>query len=293
MTIAGVYLSPEGVVLGADSTSSVNAGQGFHFYDFNQKLFEVGESSSLGLLTWGLGGFQNVSYRTLIATFADSLAALPPTSVGDATSRWADHFWATYSASAEVVRFRLLDAKARPDSPATASGVRTAEEHQEWLNLGTNLVVGFCLAGYVLPSRAPEATTVSFRPELGKPTPVSVAQHSIQWWGVPNFFNRLLRGADDNVVGGILNSGLWTGSQQDLLDIVQDSTVLPLGTLPIRDAVDYVHTCIYCTVKAIKFSGLPQVCGGPIELAVVTSDRKFRWVRHKPWDAAILDGALV
>lgn len=293
MTIAGVYLSPEGVVLGADSTSSIGAGEGFHFYDFNQKLFEVGESSSLGLLTWGLGGFNHISYRTLVATFADALTAAPATSVGEVADRWTDHFWQTYSASAEVSRFRALSAKAGVGQAPTTGGVRTADEEQEWMNLRTNLVVGFCVAGYVMPTRMPEAVSVVFRPELGRPAPVPVGQHSIQWWGVPNFFNRLLRGADDNVVQGILTSGLWSGTPADLHGIINSSLVVPLGTLPIRDAVDYVHTCIYCTVKAIKFSGLPQVCGGPIELAVITSDRRFRWVRHKPWDAAILDGALV
>jgi hypothetical protein len=35
-----------------------------------------------------------------------------------------------------------------------------------------------------------------------------------------------------------------------------------------------------------------MVCGGPIEIAVISSDRKFRWVRHKEWDAAIAEGAM-
>jgi hypothetical protein len=30
-----------------------------------------------------------------------------------------------------------------------------------------------------------------------------------------------------------------------------------------------------------------KTCGGPIEVAVITSDREFRWVRHKGWDVAI------
>ena len=58
----------------------------------------------------------------------------------------------------------------------------------------------------------------------------------------------------------------------------------------MRDAIDYVHSAIYCTIKAVKFSTMAQVCGGPIEIAVITSDRLFRWVRHKPWHAAIVDG---
>jgi hypothetical protein len=59
--------------------------------------------------------------------------------------------------------------------------------------------------------------------------------------------------------------------------------------LPIRDAIDFVHSSIYSTIKALKFSQFPQVCGGPIEIAVITSDRPFRWVRHKRFDAAITE----
>lgn len=55
----------------------------------------------------------------------------------------------------------------------------------------------------------------------------------------------------------------------------------------LRDAIDFAHACIYSTIKGMKFSNFFQVCGGPIELAVISTDRKFRWVRHKAWDAAI------
>ena len=60
--------------------------------------------------------------------------------------------------------------------------------------------------------------------------------------------------------------------------------------LPIREAIDFVHACIYSTIKAMKFSNFSQICGGPIEIAVITSDRRFRWVLHKDWDAAVLEG---
>ena len=55
--------------------------------------------------------------------------------------------------------------------------------------------------------------------------------------------------------------------------------------------IDFVHACIASTIKAMKFSNLAQICGGPIEIAVITTDRRFRWVRHKEWDAAISEGA--
>lgn len=74
------------------------------------------------------------------------------------------------------------------------------------------------------------------------------------------------------------------------MDLIEAHGLQPRAKLPMRDAIDYVHSAIYCTIKAMKFSMGPQVCGGPIEIGVITSDRRFRWVRHKPWDAAIEDG---
>lgn len=75
MTIAACYVSNEGVVLGADSTSTFTTPTGLvRHYNNEQKLFEVGEmGSSLGLVTWGLGGLPTMSYRLLVAELSDSL----------------------------------------------------------------------------------------------------------------------------------------------------------------------------------------------------------------------------
>ena len=57
--------------------------------------------------------------------------------------------------------------------------------------------------------------------------------------------------------------------------------------LPIREAIDYIHSYLHITIKAFKFQyGIP-VCGGPIEVGFITNDRNFRWVAHKGFDSAI------
>lgn len=100
---------------------------------------------------------------------------------------------------------------------------------------------------------------------------------------------RLIFGCDDGLKESILGSGKWTGTPADLDAIVQQHT-LAHPTVPIRDAIDFVHSCILSTIKAFKFSSLSQICGGPVEIAVITTDRPFRWVRHKDWDAALAEG---
>jgi hypothetical protein len=293
VTIAGFYLSPEGVVLGADSTSSYPAAGGMHYFNFNQKLFEVGEGSTLAIATWGLGGLGPVSYRTLIAELGDDLVANPPASVGDVAQRWTDRFWRAYSGFDLTQRVVALHAKGQHDPSLNPPDPdqRIKAEEDEYNTLATGLSVGFCLGGYTPPDRTPTVASVQFSPLLPNPAPVLQTWEGFGWWGVPNLISRLIFGADANLKDAILKSGKWGGTQQDLDDIVKQQS-LSHGSLPIREAIDYVHTCIQCTIKAMKFSGMLQVCGGPIEVAAITSDRKFRWVRHKSLHAAISDGGL-
>jgi hypothetical protein len=293
LTIAGFYLSPEGIVFGADSTSSTPVESGLHYFDFNQKVFEIGTDNTLGMLTWGLGGLWPTSYRTLLALLGDNLAANPATSVMDVAQRWIDRFWSAYTANDLFKHFSQLHAKTayNPAAAAPDPGARTKEEEDMYLNLHSGLRVGFCIGGYVMPNRVPQAAHMDFDPLAGKPVPTLWEKETTQWWGTPNIIDRLTRGADSNLVRDIMSSGKWDGTEADLLSVIADQR-LRHGTLPIRDAIDYVHTCIQCTIKAMKFSNLSQICGGPIEIAVITTDRKFRWVRHKPWDAAITDGGL-
>lgn len=292
MTIAACYISPEGVVLGADSTSStvISAGPnttGYHYFNHNQKLFEVGENSTVGLITWGLGGLSTASYRTLIATLADDIRNKPVVSVRDIADRWAQIFWTAYTAEPSVLTCKSLGAKPAHDPNNPTS--RTKDEEQQLAGLRWNLAVGFCLAGYWLPDRTPSAFQLVFDPlVMAPPSPTQISNYS--FWGAPNMIKRLINGIDDNLKDMILKSGKWAGTGADL-EVLIDQNRIGHPVLPIRDAIDFVHACISSTIKAMKFSNFFQVCGGPIEIAVITSDRQFRWVRHKQWDAAITEGA--
>jgi hypothetical protein len=229
----------------------------------------------------------------MIACLADDLAINPPVSVSDVAQRWIDRFWIDYSSNSEVQLAASLNTKQpyNPAAQAPEEGTRTIDEEGLYNSLKRSFFVGFCIAGYVNKDRELEAAYMSFEPAGPKPSFTLVNQETRMWWGVPNIINRLVYGADDNLFGAILASGKWAGTPQDLLEIIRAQALMH-GSLPLRDAIDYVYSSIHCTIKAMKFSSMSQICGGPIEIAVISSDRKFRWVRHKPWDAAITDGGL-
>src|SRR5687768_8959114 len=98
MTIAACCLTLEGVVFGADSTTTFGGPGGLRHYNFAQKIFEIGQPSTLGIVTWGLGGFADRSYRTMIAQFADGLKAGGMLdSIEAVTKKWVAFFWEAYS----------------------------------------------------------------------------------------------------------------------------------------------------------------------------------------------------
>ena len=105
-----------------------------------------------------------------------------------------------------------------------------------------------------------------------------------------SLINRLVYGIDERLFRAILQSDKWTGTNDELFDLVGCSALGAPRNLPIREAIDMIYANIYTTIKTMKFSHLAPVCGGPIEVAVITSDRPFRWVCHKSLCEAITEG---
>ncbi len=283
MTIAACFLQPEGVILAADSTTTLievsPAGASMRYFPNGQKVFEIGRKSSLGLVAWGCGSLKNVSHRTLIAEFDDELQRAPPPDLASVAAAWADHFWRAY-ARVFATELQLAQQLAGAASDPSARTKRDV--------LVQMLSVGFCIGGRWRPSRSPGAHVVEFSPlNVGPPTPQPLRVGALQFWGVRSLVNRLARGFDDDLVDELMASGKWTGTQQDLVDILGQKILRMPNTMPLRDAIELVHSMIDATIKAMKFSHLPPTCGGPIEVALITTDRKFRWVKHKPLNIAI------
>lgn len=289
MTIAACYLSTEGVVFGADSTTSFivpqpGGGTTLRHYNFAQKIFQIGEISTLGVVTWGLGALPDRSYRTLIAQFADARrGGHPLPNMAAVAQEWSNFFWGPYTQSFPVDFARAQALRALPN-PNQA-------EIQELLSLLQRFTVGFCFGGNLHHDRTPCAFEVIFGPDqLAAPQPSALPVGQLRYWGCPNIMERLIYGIDPQLFDAILRSSLWSGTQQNLEQLVQQSILLPAVLLPIREGIDWVHASVYATIKMLSYSQLAPVCGGPVEVAVITADRHFRWIRHKTLDVAIGTG---
>src|SRR5690554_8183468 len=98
MTIAACHISPEGVVLGADSATTLTSDHhGTCHLDYAQKLFEVGpRNSSVGLVTWGLGQVGEESHRTVAAELGFQHEEKAFESMEAMAHGLADSFWNRY-----------------------------------------------------------------------------------------------------------------------------------------------------------------------------------------------------
>jgi hypothetical protein len=285
MTIAACHVSPEGVVLGADSATTLTSDhQGTCHLDYAQKLFEVGpEGSSVGLVTWGLGQVGQESHRTVAAEVGFKHEANPYESMSAMASGLATAFWERYIAAyGDYVELsKTLAAK-------VTAGDATEAEQENLDRMFGILSGGYCLAGRVEEHGPVEAFTVMWAPHYTSPRVERVPDESPVFWGVSAIMERLIFGFDSPIISAILESGNWSGTEDELLEIITGNQLISPRLLPIREAIDWVHTVIHTTIRTTKFANWPHWCGGPVEIAVITTDRPFRWVRHKRLDAAII-----
>lgn len=258
MTIAAAYLVSDGVVLGADSATTVALptphGQNVRqILTHAQKVFEILPNSTMAAVTWGQGGYDSASHRTVLFRLGASL-------------------------------------------PATATVEQAANQLASIIpGLNPGSQVGYFIGGIDPATRDPACFMVEFTPGVPvRCNPIAVGD--VGFAGCPQFFQRIFYGFDFRVQQ-IVTEELLSSRQGDAsvaddckraFEKAQLSLQLsPFRDLCIREAVDYVYSIIYSTIKGFKFSGLPPICGGPVEVGVVTTDKPFRWVCHKGFESAI------
>jgi len=284
MTIAACYVSSEGVVLGADSTSTMLVGdkaQPRHF-NYAQKVFEFGErGSTVGAVVWGLGAPGRKSWRTLFAEAAEEAWEKKLEIYTEPAQLTSEKFWEDYSST-------FHDAIARAKELHGKGETATPEEKALLKDLKQKLSGGFCLGGRWGKSRESRAVALQFTPLLeNAPEPMPLNIGTPKLWGCPNMMYRLILGIDTDLVSAIISSKKWSGTAHELAELITRHVLRPPRDLPLREAIDWVHASIFTTIKAMKFSHLAPVCGGPIEIAVISSDRRFRWVCHKEMGEAL------
>lgn len=267
MTIAAAYLTSEGVVLGSDSTTTYmfNGQPEKQLLNHAQKIFEVGAPGTgrLGLCTWGNARVGTASHRTIASRLADKVQTV--TTVSEASDMLA-----------EVV--------AAEGKEAIARGLSVGE-------------FGYFLGGWNPGTHSPECHRLTFGKDCALVENSTLAIGNPDFQGAPELYQRAFIGVDLNFITHFtakLQADL-PSSIPNLDALIQQAALYALAQIPhggatdvpIREAIDLVHMYIHLTIKGFKFRVGPPVVGGPIEIGFITTDRLFRWARHKPFDSAV------
>ncbi len=267
MTVAIIMRTPEGIILGSDSATTVSfmspkGAQIGQLFNSAQKLFEIGPASdgftagcdfSAGMVIWGDASFGPISWRSFASEFycrtvssATDLSNVPKLILEFAQKKWT-----------ELQEMAMVPAtQSIPDT-----GIGVAAIHK-----GEHEVHG----GIVSTRNATAA-------------PIQIGE--IRVGGDPSAFQRVVFGYDDKLRQGLINAGV----DQNLFQACAKQFDLSqfLVHIPLRDAIDFVHFLIYSAIKLHRYKGGPAVVGGPIEIASITPDRGFRWTLHKPLNESI------
>lgn len=281
MTIAAAYLTSDGVVFGADSTATYTGAVGPQLANHTQKVFEIGEGTQFGFCVCGDGGIGPVTHRTVSALLGD---------------------WVQSQSNVTVLRLanRLLELCRE----LTLSSDGETIVHRVGY-------VSYFLGG-IDPGRVPKlmqvqyaaridrdpATGVETRVQIEKATEFTIK--AAYFDGQPDFWHRTFFGFAQNLpqvlLGQLKAALLEPGDDPSPLEMVfatawnasvRQFCSNAFNDIPLRDAIDYIHSSIFATIKGFKFKQGTPACGGPIEVAYVSTDRKFRWARHKAFDSAV------
>lgn len=266
MTIVVALKVGDGLVLGADSASTLTAGDGYLNSYFNaEKLIHVARSIPVGALTFGLGGLANRS----ISSLANDLRLL----MLDGADDWRIDP-GNFSVEQVVDRFKrfyfdehyVKEFGGRQDAPA----------------------MGFIIGGYSTSSNSAEIWRLVLtgggceKSQWVQPD----APWDCVWDGQPEAIQRILFGYSAKIEQRMVDAGLTQEEAQQLL-----ASMEPMinGAMPIQDAIDLVHYLIEVTCGYVRFTPGHATVAKPIDLAAITKHNGFKWVARKHYYKAGLN----
>ena len=266
MTIAICLKVGDGIVLGADSASTLMTGGGVENVYFNaEKIFNLRKGLPIGAVTYGLGGIGGRSVNHLAKDLRRLL-----------TEEYSDWYLSpeTYTMEEVAQRVRAFfhsylyvqDYPPGRDSPCPP--------------------IGFTIAGYSAGAAQPEVWSVEVDAAGVCPPPRLVfdrdASGVAHWNGQPEALNRLFMGYSDATFDRLVKAGVPAA---DATNLLVSWNPLARPGMPIQDAIDLVQYMADVTVGFVKFSSGAPVVAPPIDLVAITVHERFRWVRRKHYYA--------
>lgn len=269
MTIAIALKVGDGVVLGADSASSLMATGGIANVYFNaEKVSNLRKGLPIGMVTYGLGGLAGRSITSLAKDLRQRFS--------DRDNAWhLDSGTYTMELVANRVReffYTELYAIELRDAIAAAANDPTIQLPG----------MGFLIAGFSGASDKAEVWVVEVDNQGNCDPPYLQWDENsagvITWRGVTESLDRLLTGMTEAAFNRLVGAGVAPDAAYQIL---MQFAPLANAAMPIQDAIDLVNYLARVACGYVRFvPGAPTVAG-PIDVAAITKHERFRWVRRK------------
>ncbi|MEJ1098575.1 MULTISPECIES: hypothetical protein [unclassified Pseudoxanthomonas] len=271
MTIVVALKVGDGLVLGADSASTLFTGTDYHNSYFNtEKLIRV-DGLPVGALTFGLGALKNRSVSSLANDLKIRIQSEDPDWKIDSANYKiddvVDRFKRYYYDDLYLAEFGA--AKVGPDD-----------------DLGA--VMGFFVGGFASGSDSSEVWRILLTQRGCDVTKLIAADTpwDCVWEGAREPIQRILWGYSDQILQRLLDAGV----QQDVADqLLASMEPLINGAMPIQDAVDFVDYLIGVTCGYVRFAPGHMTVAKPIDLAAITKYNGFKWITRKLYYPAALN----
>jgi len=260
MTICIAVKVGEGLILAADSTTTIQDAKGgvIKTYDYASKVAQI-RDYPIGVFSWGVGGLGARSTQSLVMEFEHDLPSAE--SAKDFKVKGiADQFFEFFKQ-----RYYAQPTPQKGDRPL----------------LG--LFVGGYSAGGFFPEEywfeLPKHTNV----EVRRPdNPDGSPNFGADWFGQTDAISRLIHGYDDGFIRELINQGLDKAVIDQIVSAHKFEYPIVFNAMPLQDAIDLVVYLAQLTIGRFRFVAGVPVCGGEIDVAVITPG-KFDWSHRKQW----------
>jgi hypothetical protein len=272
MTIAVALKVGDGVVLGADSASTLaDPNSVINVYFNAEKVFNLVKGLPIGFVTYGLGGLGGRSVVSLAKDLREQLTL-------NGGAREIDKSKYTVEEVAGHLRdffYNDYYLKSFPNKALDPQGKEIDRFEQ----------MGFLVAGFSAQQRHAEVWEVSID-ATGKSAPPNQIFGPQQlegavWRGQPEALRRLMGGWSTEVADFLVKQAGVPVS--DALRLLNDLPVPRLfhSAMPLQDAIDLVKYMVEVTIGFVRFSpGAPTV-HEPVDVAAINFHEGFRWVLRK------------
>jgi hypothetical protein len=261
----------EGLVLAADSATSIilQSSDGpakiGNIFLYTRKLLHL-KDYPIGILTWGLGSIGQRSIESLVKEYEDGK---PSISDKSSNNYDPDYQYDVQAISEELRKFLC----------------GYYERMYENVKVESQIPLGMYVGGFsrrrffadeyafVIPFDTASQNVSPALPD-GSPT---FGAHS---FGLNDAITRFTHGYDERLEDVLKSKGFDQNAIQEILEPLQYE--ITFSGMPLQDAIDFAVSLVQLTIARYRFVIGPQVCGGEIDVAVLTN-RYFNWVHRKSW----------